>query len=209
MRRAEAGERRDERDAARRLDRERQSLALRGVRENAEPVPQPLDRGAAGQDRALERVAARGGRRLEQPEGRRPALGPRVGEHEAAGAVCRLCLAAVEAAVAEEGRLLVAGDPRDRERHAKQLGLADDLRGADEPGQQQRVDAEQVEQLGRPVERVQVEEHRPGRVRQVGGVLAAAGQLPDEPRVDRPERELRAAAASVRASSHSSFVAEK
>ena len=38
---------------------------------------------------------------------------------------------------------------------------------------------------------------------------AAAGQLPDEPRVDGAERELRSRGASACASSHSSFVAEK
>ena len=90
----------------------------------------------------------------------------------------------------EERRLLVARDPGDRKRGAEQVGLADDLRRADEAGQQRPLDTEQVEQLVRPVERVQVEEHRPGRVRQVRGVHPTSGQLPDEPRVDRPEGEL-------------------
>ena len=190
VRRAEAGERRHEVDAVRRVDRARELLALGGVGEDAEPVAQPLDRGAAREDRSLERVAAGRGDRLEQPGRRRATLGAGVRQHEAARAVGRLRLAAVEAAVAEERRLLVAGDPGDRQRDAEQLRLADDLGRAHEPRQQRPVDAEQVEQLVVPVERVEVEQHRPGRVRQVGGVDAAAGQLPDEPRVDRAEGEL-------------------
>ena len=209
VRRAEAGERRDEVDAARRLDRPREPLALCRVGEDAEPVAQPLDGGAAREDGALERVAAGRGDRLQQAGRRRTALGARVREDEAARAVRRLRLAAVEAGVAEERRLLVAGDARDRERDAEQLRLADDLGRAHEPGQQGAVDAEELEQLVAPVERVEVEEHRPGRVGEVGGVDAAAGQLPDEPGVDRPERELGARHVGSRASSHSSLVAEK
>ena len=128
VRRAQTGEGRDERDAARRLDRGRQPLALGSVGEDAESVAQPLDRGAAGENRALERVPARGSGRLEQPGRRRPTLGARVREHEATGAVGRLRLAPLEAAVPEERRLLVARDAGDRERDAEQLGLADDLR---------------------------------------------------------------------------------
>ena len=173
-----------------RVDRARQPLALGSVGEDAESVAQPLDRGAAREDRALERIAAGRSHRLEQPCRYWTALRSGVRQHEAARPVGRLRLAAAEAAVAEEGRLLVACDARDRHGHAEQLRLADDLGRAHEPRQQSPVDAEQVEQLVRPVERVEVEEHRSGRVGQVGDVHPAAGQLPDEPRVDRPEREL-------------------
>ena len=109
----------------------------------------------------------------------------------------------------EERRLLVAGDPRDRQRRAEQLGLADHLGRPDEAGQQRAVDAEQLEQLVVPVERVEVEQHRPRRVRQVGGVHAAAGELPDRATSRRCRTRARSAGRSLRASSHSSFVAEK
>ena len=85
-------------------------------------IAAPLD-----EDRAFERVAAGRGDRFEQAGRHGLARFADVGEHEAAGAVGRLRLAALEAAVAEERRLLVARDPRDRQRDAEQLRLADDL----------------------------------------------------------------------------------
>ena len=57
-------------------------------------------------------------------------------------------------------------------------------------GSTRAVDAEQRQQLVVPLARVEVEQHRPRRVRQVGDVRRAAGQLPDEPGVDRPEGQL-------------------
>ena len=72
-------------------------------------------------------------------------------------------------------------------------------------GSSARSTPNSVEQLVVPVERREVEQHRPRGVRQVGGVHAAPGQLPDEPRVDGAERELarrrRFAQAATRASS--------
>ena len=94
---------------------------------------------AAPLARSRPRVRIRRGlRSLEEPGRRRPARGAGVGEDEAPGAVGGLRLAPGEAAVSEERRLLVARDARDRERDAEQRGLADDLRGPDEPGQQPR-----------------------------------------------------------------------
>ena len=209
VRRAEARERRHERDTARRLDGARQPLALSGVGENAKPVPQPLDRCAARENRALECIAARRGHRLEEPGGRRSALDSCVRKHEAARAVRRLRLAAVEAAVAEQGRLLVAGDPGDRERDAEQLGLADDLGGADEPGQQHRG-RHRTGRAAPPTSR-----GCPGRGASSGtrssGRWRARGRRSASRRARcRPSRKRApSSAASVRASSHSSFVAEK
>ena len=50
-------------------------------------------------------------------------------------------------------------------------------------------DAEQVEKLVVPVERLQVDEHRPRRVRRIGDVRPTARELPDEPAVHGPEGE--------------------
>ena len=72
----------------------------------------------------------------------------------------------------------------------KQLGLADHLRRADDPRQERALDAEQGEQLVVPRAAVEVEQHRPRGVRDVGDVLPPAGQAPDEPRVDRADCEL-------------------
>ena len=53
------------------------------------------------------------------------------------------------------------------------------------PGRLRGIDPEQVAELGVPAQPVDVEQHRPRGVRVVGDV--AAGELEDEPGVDRPE----------------------
>src|SRR5207247_9505317 len=128
MRRAEAGERRHEVDAAVVVDSARERLALACAGEQTEAVLQPLDRRAGDEDGPFERVlVVAGGRSGDDPVRRNGRSCSRVGEHEVAGAVRRLRLTGVETAVAEEGRLLVAGDPRDRGTHAGKLAVAYDL----------------------------------------------------------------------------------
>ena len=61
VRRAEAGERRDEVDALVAVERTRERLGLGGALDQPEAVAQPLDRGAGDEDGALERID--GGRR--------------------------------------------------------------------------------------------------------------------------------------------------
>ena len=68
---------------------------------------------------------------------------------------------------------------------AARPGRGDDL------GEHGAIDPEQGEQLVVPLARREIEQHRPRRVRHVGDVRRPARQLPHEPRVDRPERELR------------------
>ena len=101
----------------------------------------------------------------------------------------------------EERRLLIAGDAGDRSpadpercRHlAVCFARRSDLR------QQARRDLEQPQQVVVPFQRVDVEQHRARRVADIGHVLRAAGQLPDQPRVDRAERELAGFGARPRA----------
>ncbi len=89
------------------------------------------------------------------------------------------------AGLAEEGRLLVAGDPRHRHLAAELGGRAVDVGGGQRLGQLRRVDAEQRAELLVPGEAADVEEHRPRGVGVVGGV--APGQLEEQPGVDRAE----------------------
>ena len=91
--------------------------------------------------------------------------------------------------MAEERRLLVAGNPADGDARAEQFALADLRRRADDLRQQPAVDAEQRQQLVVPVPRLERAEHRARGVRHVGDVARAAGEPPDEPAVDRPEGE--------------------
>ena len=97
-------------------------------------------------------------------------------------------------ALAEEGRLLVARDPRDRDRPREEPSrrVAVDLAARAHLGEHGARDAEHVEQLVVPVARVDVVQQGPAGVRGVGDVERAAGQLPDEPGVHRAEAELAA-----------------
>ena len=111
------------------------------------------------------------------------------------------------AALPEERRLLVAGEPAHGDARSEQLALADLVGGAHDPRQQRPVHIEEGEQVVVPVEPGERAEHRARGVGHVGDVLRPSCQPPDEPAVDRPEGEP--VAAAVRRRSHSSFVAEK
>ena len=65
------------------------------------------------------------------------------------------------------------------------IGRPDDARRGAQPGQDLDGDAEEVEQLVRPFEAVQIEQHGARGVAVVGHVVAAAGEPPDEEAVDR------------------------
>ena len=179
----------------------RQRLDLARRLDDAEPVAQPLHHRAGDERAALERVA-RPRRRASTPtvvsspfcDG----TGARAGvhQHERAGAVGALGVAGGEAGLAEQRRLLIAGDARDRDAvgqpgHAARLAVA--LRRAAHLGQHRARHAEQRRTARRaPVERVQIEQQRARRVRHVGDVRRAAGQPPDEEAVDGAEAELAA-----------------
>ena len=118
LRRAEAGEGRHEVDVAGVGHAGGQRLDVGGALDDAEAVAQPLHRGAAHEHAAFERVLA--GRRGARPPssaggGARPAACVAgVHQHEAAGAVGVLGHARREAGLAEQRRLLVAGDAGQR-----------------------------------------------------------------------------------------------
>ena len=195
MRRAEARQCRDEVDAVVSLDRLRQRLALRRVVEEAEGVAEPLDRRSGDEDRALEGVdgllaVQPPGRSPQEAFGRRPCVAAGVGEDEAARSVRRLHLSGRVAPLAEERRLLVAGDSRDRDPSAEKLGLGDRAARVDDLRQDLARHPEELEQLVVPLEALEAEEHGARGVRDVGGVNRAAGQLPEEPGVDGAEGEV-------------------
>jgi hypothetical protein len=114
-------------DAAVVLQRARERLRLLRLRDDAEPVAQPLHRRAGDEDRALERVRRRaGGVAADRGEQAAPAAHPlRAGveQQERAGAVGALGGARREAALAEQRRLLVTRDARDRDLVPEPLGV--------------------------------------------------------------------------------------
>ena len=120
---------------------------------------------------------------------------PRAGvlQQEAAGAVGVLRQARRRAHLAEERRLLIAGDPGDRRRRATprlRRDCAVDLARGAHLRQHAARAREEPQQLVVPAPRVDVEQHGARRVADVGDVRRAAGQLPDQPGVDGAEREL-------------------
>ena len=113
-------------------------------------------------------------------------------EQEAAGAVRVLRAARREAALPEEGRLLVARDAADRDARgdAAERGAAEVAGRRTDVGQHGRRNAEQLEQRFVPPSLMDVVEHRAGRVRPIGRVDRTAGQIPDKPGIDRAERQI-------------------
>jgi hypothetical protein len=152
-----------------------------------QPVPQPLDRRAGDEDGAFERTARLlvlepcGGGAQDAVPGRLVGLD----EDERAGAVRRF-----RTARREERCLLVAGDSLNRQRAAEQLALAEVRARRLDLRQQLTANPEKLEQLVVPVERLERAKERARGIRLVGGVHAAARELPDEPGVDGAECEV-------------------
>ena len=126
----------------------------------------------------------------EGDPGRLVARAAVVDEHEASSPVRGLGLADGEAAVAEEGRLLVSGNPADRHGGAQERGVRDDAARRHDARQEFALDSEQREKLIVPVERREIEKHGPGGVRHIDDVRPTAGELPDEPRVHGSEEQV-------------------
>ena len=117
----------------------------------------------------------------------RTGLRAHVHEQEAAGPVGVLGVARRERALAEEGGLLISRHPGDGDRGPQPLRLCrpDHRRRGAQPGQDLAGDAEEIEQVIRPFEASQVEQHGARGVAVVGDVVAAAGESPDQEAVDR------------------------
>ena len=99
-----------------------------------------------------------------------------------------------EAVLAEQGGLLVPGDARDRHRGAKQVRgrLAIDFARGPHLGQQLARHVQQAQQLLVPRAGMQVEQQGAGGVARIGEVERAAGQLPQQPGVNRAEGQFAA-----------------
>ena len=188
--------------------------------DEAEPVAQPLDRGAGDEHAALERVGrlatrTAGGRGEHAARRLAARWSPVIHQEERAGAVGVLRQPGVAAALPEQRRLLVAGEPGDREGEpqVRRVGLADDPGGGDDAGQQFPGHAEDGEQLRVPVARAEIVEQRAATRwcdRSRGPrppVSRATSQLSTVPAASSPRSARRRSSGSR--SSHSSLVAEK
>ena len=169
--------------------------------------PTSTDPSAANCGRAPGGVAAAV---FSRPCGDRPGELADVREDERPGAVGRLHLAGREAALAEERRLLVAGDAGERHGRAEQRSPRRRRRQEGTTvGRIDAVDGEELEQLVVPGPRLEVEQHRARRVREVGDVRRSRRSGSRRSR-SRPSRRRAPRCGRVRpARIHSSFVAEK
>ncbi len=181
-------------------DRGGQRPDLGRVADQPQPVPQPLDGGPGDEDGPLVGVggglvgAQRPPHRGQQPVDRGRAPVAHVHQHEAAGAVGVLGHPGGETGLSEQGRLLVAGDPADRDpgsqsRRPEGCGAEPPARRTD-LGQGRHRHPQQLGQLSRPAQVLQIEQHRAGGVRRLGGVHRPAGEVPQHPAVDRAQRQV-------------------
>ena len=202
MRAPETGEGRNQVDAA-------GGGALRGQRfefgciiDDPEAVAEPLHRCAGGKHRSFQGIRRlRAFRGVKQPgDGREQAVhrlrqrAPDIHEHERARAVGVLGIAGLEGGLPEQRGLLItchAGHGYSRAARRARPGHAEGAARRANLGQGLHRHTEQLAQLAAPIQRADVEQHRPRGVRGVGGVHRTAGQVPDDPAVDRADRQIR------------------
>ena len=198
VRRAQTGERGHDVAAVRVLNLLRHVLAVAGVLQQMQLVPQPLDGCARHKNRAFQRVIYPS---VQSPRhgGDQPVLGEYrllagVHQQKAAGAEGALGLALRKAGLAEQRGLLVARRPRDLDLAAEvhRVGVLVELAVGHGARQHTARYIENFQYLVVPIQRVDVEHHRPAGVGVVGHVDLAAGQLPDEPRLHRAEQQVAA-----------------
>ena len=149
------------------------------------------------------------GGRLQQPLRHGAARPADVREHERPGAVRGFYLAWCEAPLAEQGRLLVAGDAREWGHGAEQLGLGDDAGRRDDRGRIDRSTPNSSSSSSSHCQRLDVEQQRARRVRDVGEVGVTSCQLQASQESTVPKASCPSAASCGRRRIHSSFVAEK
>ena len=204
VRRAEPGQRGHEVDAVVGLQRAGQLLGLGRRLDDPEPVAQPLDGGAGDEDRRLERVGGRApicqATVESRPSRRGGALVPALSSTNEPVPYVFLPSPGSRQRLAEERGLLVAGDAGDRDLVAvERLGACGPARrssaaprAASAPG---RRTARSSSSSQPPA--ADVEQQRARRVGRVGDVLA--GELEQQPGVDRPEHRPALARALARA----------
>lgn len=115
-----------------------------------------------------------------------------VHQHEAACTVGVFCHAGCEACLAEQCALLVARNATYGNRGAKELGLSVAELAARRPYLGKHGDGyvHKIEQVGVPVVSAYIEQHGARGIADIGQVLLAAGQVPDQPAIDGSKGQL-------------------
>ena len=161
-------------------------------------VAQPLHGRAGDEDAALHRVADLAVQavadRGQQAVLRHHRGGAGVLDHEATGAIGALDHAGLEAGLADQRGLLVAGHAQHRDSGAEQFGLgAAEIGGAVEHLRQQAArNVEQRQQLLVPLLAVDVEQQGARGIAGVGAMRLATAQTPQQEAVDGAEAQFAA-----------------
>ena len=196
--------RRAEARSARARRRRRRSSRLRGRAARSRPrrrsrrgrraatAPRRRRRGPRPRPRtALGAPGAAAAAVFSSPAGVGPGGVPEVGEHERAGAVRRLRPRPARSSPGRRappaGRRRSPRRERSRPSSVASATIPDE--GTTSAGSA-RSTPKSSRSSSSQLPGVEVEQHRPRRVRHVGDVRRPARQLPDQPRVDRPEGEL-------------------
>ncbi len=128
-------------------------------------------------------------------------IGPAWSQHERAGAEGRLGLAGLQAGLADRRGLLIAGDAADRDRRTEQGRLAELTGAIDDLRQRRARGAEQVDQPVVPLAAADRHQRGAAGIGRVGDVQSA-GQLPDQPALDRAHRQPAAGLLQLRPVGH-------
>ena len=170
-------------------------------------VAHPLHGGAGDEYGAFEAVGGLARRPSSPPSSAAhassdTAVGPRIEQQEAAGAVGVLGRTRLEAGLSEERRLLIAGHSGDGDPSAEQATRRSRRRPRSTPGLPDSIargTSSARSSSSSHDERVDVEEQRPAGVARIGDVQAAAGETPDQERVHRAEEHVAALGARAQA----------
>lgn len=113
-------------------------------------------------------------------------------QHKTTRAIRVLRTTGIEAALAEQGRLLIARNAANRNasRHRGAGRYSKVARRGTHFGKKGCGHVEQLEQLFVPLARMNIEEHRAARVGHVSRMHCSTRELPNEPRIYRAERKL-------------------
>lgn len=195
----ETREGRDKDDAGIVLDLAGELANLLGRVDELDVVTQPLDGGAGHGNGTFQSVHGRVVAKLEADCGQQAVLGDDglgagVVEQEATGAVCVLGLTGREAELADEGSRLVTEAARDGDAgEGTSTDASVDLRGGDNLGEDDLLDAKELDELVVVLEGLDVHQHGSGGIGGIGDVSAAVEtteQVPEEPGVDGAESQV-------------------
>ncbi len=194
MRSTQPRKRRYQHHAIRALHRSRQLLHLSRSSNHLQLIPQPLHYRASHQHAAFQRIlhaiANLPRNRRQQPVLRGHRLRSRMHQHEGARAKRTLRHPRRCTHLSKQRRLLIPCNPRNRNPGKQSARRPAASTRSHYLRQHRPRNIQHPQQLLIPLQRMDVEEHRPRSVRHIGHMPLTLRQLPYQPAVHRPKRQL-------------------